>query len=238
MNFKNSFFFRWISSYVTNLRYDPKPKFQKNFIWKLKKMFLSKNNKIGPDFSCWQLFSQFDLQFDLKPSMLPKLRVVGPWFFLFFHTYAKKTKFSWKKSKASDTFFIPFFMNLDLQSWSLAFYVTQTRHFKSPKHCFFLFSCTENLNFNKEKKSKSSQSYYKVLLMRMGYKYSFLFCFFPLMLLIWDCTQSQNFKNISYQSWKRFFCQKITKTAQIFMFTTLFPNFTFNLILNLLCYPN
>ena len=87
MNFKNSFFFRWISSYVTNLRYDPKPKFQKNFIWKLKKMFLSKNNKNGSDFSCWQLF------FTIWPSIWSKIFYVTQtkscWplkiFFLYIH---------------------------------------------------------------------------------------------------------------------------------------------------------
>ena len=51
--------------------------------------------------------------------------------------------------------------------------------------------------------------------------YSF-YCFFPLMSLIWDCTQSHNFKTFLYESWKRCF---FFRTAKIFMFTTLFSQF-------------
>ena len=80
---------------------------------------------------------------------------------------------------------------------------------------------------NEEKKSKLSQLYYKVLLVKMGYKYSF-FLFFPLMLLIWDCTQSQNFKNFSNESWKICFCRKITNGPDFSSPLLCFHNLTFN----------
>ena len=144
---------------------------------KAEKDFLSKKiTKTALILNVHNFFSQFDLQFDLKSSMLPKLRVVDPWRYFFVHTFAEKLNFHEINQKCQ-IFFYPFLMNLDLQSWSLAFYVTQTRHFKPLKPCFFI-SCTENLNFNKEKKSKLALLYYKVLLVRMGYKYSFLFVFF------------------------------------------------------------
>ena len=178
MGYKYSFLL-FFSYYVTiNLGLHPMPKFQIHFKWKLKNMFLSKNNNsflfVFPlmlliwdftrsqnfnniSYESWKrfyvkkklqkqpkffmfttFFSQFDLQFDLKSSMLPKLRVVDPWRYFFVHTFAEKLNFHEINQKCQ-IFFYPFLMNLDLQSWSLAFYVTQTRHFKPLKHCFFIF---------------------------------------------------------------------------------------------------
>ena len=73
-----------------------------------------------------------------------------------------------------------------------------------------------------KKKVKIVPAIDKVLLVKMGYTYLFLLLFFPLMSLIWDCTQSHNFKTFLYESWKRCF---FFRTAKIFMFTTLFSQF-------------
>ena len=105
--------------------------------WTLKKIFCQKKLQKQPKFFLFTtFFSQFDLQFDLKSSMLPKLRVVDPWRYFFVHTFAEKLNFHEINQKCQ-IFFYPFLMNLDLQSWSLAFYVTQTRHFKPLKHFFY-----------------------------------------------------------------------------------------------------
>ena len=126
---------------------------------KAEKDFLAKKNyKNSQNFSCSQLFfPQFDLQFDLKSSMLPKLRVVDPWRYFFVHTFAEKVNFHEINQKCQ-IFFYPFLMNLDLQSWSLAFYVTQTRHFKPLKLFFFYFHVKKILTLIK-KKSQNQPSY-------------------------------------------------------------------------------
>ena len=72
------------------------------------------------------------------------------------------------------------------------------------------------------------------ILVKMGYKYSFLFGFYPLMLLIWDCSQNQNFKTIHMGAEKDFFFSKNNKNSPDFSCSHFFShNLTFNLILNL-----